>query len=98
MQNNKIQGTREFIQEHLREDILDPQNLPLRETSLNFAISIIRLAVTAFNVGYHGVQFGFSLLLALGDLIAKGLQKAMPAPRVKMANDDTEIIGFRSKQ
>ena len=79
--SEKTQRAREFVQDHLKEDILDSRTLPLRETSLNFAISILRLVVTAVNVIYSGVQFSFSLLLATGDLLAKGLTKAMPAPK-----------------
>ena len=78
---DKFQRAREFAAEHLKEDILDPKNLPLRETSLNFVISLLRMVVVAVNLIYSTVQLIFSLLLATGDLLTKGLAKIMPAPK-----------------
>jgi len=82
-QSDKFQRAREFAEIHLREDILDPKTLPLRETSLNFAISLLRLVVVAGNVVYSAIQLGFSLFLVIGDLLVKGLVRIMPAPKVK---------------
>jgi len=79
---DKKEKARNFVAEHLKEDILDPKNLPLRETALNWTISILRLVIVAVNVIYSTVQLIFSAMLALGDLIARGLNKAMPAPKV----------------
>ena len=78
----KKERARNFVAEHLKEDILDPKNLPLRETALNWCISLLRLVIVAFNVIQATVQLIFSLLLAGGDLLAKGLNKLMPAPKV----------------
>ena len=93
----KKERARNFVAEHLKEDILDPKNLPLRETSLNWAISLLRLVVTAVNVVYSTVQLIFSLLLAGGDLLAKGLNKLMPAPKIALAPDRPEVFNFRDK-
>ena len=79
---DKKEKARTFVAEHLKEDIIDPKNLPLRETALNWAISLLRLVIVAVNVIYSTVQLIFSAMLALGDLIARGLNKAMPAPKV----------------
>ena len=80
--NEKKEKAASFVKEHLREDILDPKNLPLREAAVNWSISILRLFIVAFNVIYSTVQLIFAAMLALGDLIARGLQKAMPSPKV----------------
>lgn len=85
---DKKERARNFVAEHLKEDILDPKNLPLRETSLNWAISILRLFIVAVNVVYSTVQLIFSLLLATGDLIARGLNRLMPTPKVVERRDE----------
>jgi len=79
---DKKEKARNFVAEHLKEDILDPKNLPLRETALNWAISLLRLVVTAVNVASSTLQLIFSLFLVGGDLLAKGLNRLMPAPKV----------------
>ena len=80
-QNSKTAQLGEFANRYLQEDIIDIENLPLRETSVNLVMSTFKLAVTAVNLVFSACQFGFSLLLAAGDLLAKGLAKVLPAPK-----------------
>ena len=81
-QTNRTERIGEFVGRYLKEDIIDIGNLPLRDTGINFAMSILKVVVTAVNLVFSTCQLGFSIILAAGDLLARGLARVLPAPKV----------------
>lgn len=59
----------------------DLKGWPVKETAANLGLYTLILLITAVYVALGICQVAVSLIQALADLIAKGLSKAMPAPK-----------------
>lgn len=78
----KTERLREFIGIVLEDDITDLRGLPLKETTINLGLGLLMVLVTILHFALNIWQFVVSLLLVGYDLIARGLAKIMPTPKV----------------
>lgn len=79
---DKTQRIREFLAICQKEDALNLRGWPIKETATNLGLYTLMLIVTAFYVALGICQVAVSLIQAATDLIAKGLVKIMPAPKI----------------
>jgi hypothetical protein len=84
----KTERIREFVGIVLQEDIIDLRGIPVKEATINLGLGLLMVLVTLLHFILNIWQFVVSLLLVSYDLIARGLAKVMPAP--KMAQGDKE--------
>jgi len=83
----KTERLREFIGIVLQDDITDLRGIPVKEATINLGLGLLMVLVTILHFALNIWQFVVSLLLVGYDLIAKGLAKIMPAPKLDIKEE-----------
>lgn len=83
----KTERLREFIGIVLQDDITDLRGIPVKESTINLGLGLLMVLVTVLHFALNIWQFVVSLLLVGYDLVAKGLAKIMPAPKMEIKEE-----------
>ena len=59
------------------------RGFPLRESAIDLGMGCLVLLMAALNLLTATLRFGLSLIAALTSLLAKGVAKIMPVPKVE---------------
>ena len=78
----KTQRIKEFVGIVLHDDITDLRGIPVKEATINLGLGLLMVLVTILHFALNIWQLVVALLLVGYDLIARGLTKIMPAPKV----------------